>query len=219
MSGANWRSDEAHKASLFSKTSAMSHNSMSDPSFNTDTLLGSRRSQRNTKTSSMKDTPMTARRNNSNRSMHHLRLGRPQPTRFRSLQYAAPHKSSCRSFSSSRGRGLNNASEQFSGRTSYSRSPASHQVKNNRIFVYKIIHDLRHPTDSLQSELQQLTTDLANEKYKRDSNLMMNDQKTFKYSHQNRVKHAVQYLRQESIARPISNKTPCSSFEDSEKAR
>ena len=34
------------------------------------------------------------------------------------------------------------------------------QLRNNKIFVYKIIHDLRHPTMYLSESLKQLTKEM-----------------------------------------------------------
>ena len=58
----------------------------------------------------------------------------------------------------------------------------SQKVKNNRIFVYKIIHDLRHPSDALSQGLSQLITDLNISQFKRDMNLRMSEETmSFKY--------------------------------------
>ena len=61
-------------------------------------------------------------------------------------------------------------------------SPNEQKVKNNRIFVYKIIHDLRHPSDAIQQGLSTLVTELNINQFKRDFNLRMSEETmSFKY--------------------------------------
>ena len=35
------------------------------------------------------------------------------------------------------------------------------QIKNNQVFVYKIIHDLRHPTEALSNGLRDIIADCS----------------------------------------------------------
>lgn len=53
---------------------------------------------------------------------------------------------------------------------------------NERIFVYKIIHDLRAPTDSVAMGIKEMAKELAMEHLKYDSSLVMESRKKFKYT-------------------------------------
>ena len=35
------------------------------------------------------------------------------------------------------------------------------QLRNNKIFVYEIIHDLRHPTEALSAGLKKLSCEMS----------------------------------------------------------
>jgi len=72
---------------------------------------------------------------------------------------------------------------------------AQAQIKNNEIFVYKIIHDLRHPTEYLANNLATLGEELANEFLKSDANLQLVESKLFRYVGQKRIRRALKTLR------------------------
>ena len=105
-------------------------------------------------------------------------------------------------------------------RTSNSVGHTDTRVRNNQLFVFKIIHDLRHPTESLACGLAELAVELSSEYLKNDSNLVMTDQKRLKYSSHSRVKQAlqrikraIQHSKSDFLSRhSYSHNSPISSF-------
>ena len=77
------------------------------------------------------------------------------------------------------------------------RSSKTAKDEDKNIFVYKIIHDLRAPTDSLISGLQAIIKELTMEHLKSDSNLIAESHMRFKYTGQRRVIEALSYIESE----------------------
>ena len=91
------------------------------------------------------------------------------------------------------------------------RSSKTAKDEDKNIFVYKIIHDLRAPTDSLISGLQAIIKELTMEHLKSDSNLIAESHMRFKYAGQRRVNEALSYIeselnKQESISSSNKNR-------------
>lgn len=70
-------------------------------------------------------------------------------------------------------------------------APAARQVDQNRIFVYKIIHDLRHPTQALADGLGTLVDSLKST----EEVIVSFSIKKMRYICSNRVKKALKNLR------------------------
>ena len=68
---------------------------------------------------------------------------------------------------------------------------ASQKIKNNRVFVYKIIHDLKHPTNALVDGLSNLIDDLS---LKNDSSINF-DKKRMKYMSSSSILKALSKLK------------------------
>ena len=84
---------------------------------------------------------------------------------------------------------------------------ASQKIKNNRVFVYKIIHDLKHPTNALVDGLSSLVDELH---LRNDASINF-DKKRMKYMSSSNVLKALRMLKnfakpfQSQIQRNISN--------------
>ena len=69
---------------------------------------------------------------------------------------------------------------------------ASQKVNNNRVFVYKIIHDLKHPTNALVDGLSNLIDDLS---LKNDGSSINFDKKRMKYMSSSKILKALSMLK------------------------
>ena len=70
----------------------------------------------------------------------------------------------------------------------------SQKQDDKNIFVYKIIHDLRAPTESLISGLKAMVEELAFEYLRNDSSIYIDEQTKMKYTCHRRVHRALIFL-------------------------
>ena len=73
--------------------------------------------------------------------------------------------------------------------------------------MYKIIHDLRHPTEYLADGLTQLSKELASDVLKNDPKLILLDQKVYSYANRAKFKRALTSLTNH-ISSLGSSRTP-----------
>ena len=61
--------------------------------------------------------------------------------------------------------------------------------------MFKIIHDLRHPAESLSAGIDQVAQLLSNDGYKNNVNLFYDEDKILKFKQRNRVVKAASLLK------------------------